>query len=162
MAMTPAQLQVLKTAINAETDPEFVGYRTAGQTGLMANWFNKASTFIVWRALVNISEIGTNVNYNAVGALTTANSSRVTLFFNMNPGDFNPKADVRQFFTDTFSGALAGAGAETRAALEALWRRAATRVEKLFATGVGTDTTPGALVYVGPVSEADVAAAIAA
>lgn len=30
----------LKTAILAETDPEFVGYRTNGQTTLMAGWLN--------------------------------------------------------------------------------------------------------------------------
>jgi len=35
MSLTPAQLTTLKAAILAETDPEFVGYRTNGQTGLI-------------------------------------------------------------------------------------------------------------------------------
>lgn len=51
MALTTAQLQTLKTAINAETDPQFVTYRTNGQTGLMADWFNAEASpaFSVWR-----------------------------------------------------------------------------------------------------------------
>lgn len=159
--MTPAELQTLKTAIAAETDAEFVGYRTNGQTGLMANWFNGDSTFIVWRQNVETAEIGKTVNYNAVGALTSANSARVTLFYQMNPMDFEPLSDVRNFFADTFSGALGGAGQATRDALDALWKRAASHVEALFTTGTGTTVSPGNLVYVGPVTEYEVTQALA-
>lgn len=40
--LTTPQLQALKAAINAETDPAFVGWRTNGQVPLMAGWFNGA------------------------------------------------------------------------------------------------------------------------
>ena len=51
MSLTPAQLTTLKAAILAETDPEFVGYRTNGQTGLMAEWLSRDSSpaVMVWR-----------------------------------------------------------------------------------------------------------------
>jgi hypothetical protein len=161
MSLTPAQLQTLKTAILAETDPELVAYRTNGQTGLIADWYNKPGTFIVWRSRVNTAEIGLVVNYEAVGAMTTANRDRIITFYTMNPEAFDPTADIRLFWDSTFSGALAGQGANTRAALQALWKRPATRAERLFATGVGTTATPGALVFVGEVSVANVDAALA-
>jgi hypothetical protein len=52
----------------------------------------------------------------------------------------NPSlADRRQFFDDIFSGA---GGVNTRANLLALWKELATRAQKLFSTGTGTDAAP--------------------
>ena len=66
-------------------------------------------------------EIGKTVSYVAVAAMTTANLDRVRSFHTLNPEEFDPsRLDVRTFWADTFSGALGGEGANTRAALEAL------------------------------------------
>jgi hypothetical protein len=51
-------------------------------------------------------------------------------------------------------------GAATRDALSALWRRAATRGEALYATGTGTTATPGVLVFEGTISDANIGAAL--
>ena len=70
----------------------------------------------------------------------------------------NPSlATVRQFFDDIFSVA---AGASTRAALLALWKRFATRGERVFATGTGSDATPGNFVLEGSMDAWDIIRAV--
>jgi len=43
MTLSTAQLLVLKSAILAETDQTFAGYRTSGQNTLMAAVFNRST-----------------------------------------------------------------------------------------------------------------------
>lgn len=161
MPLSDAQLPALKAAILAETDPAFVGYRTAGATGLMADWFNVASTFVVRKKRVNSGDIGPILNYVAVSSLTTANRDRCTTFLVVNPSGFEPTADVESYWDTTFGGALGGQGQATRDALKALWRRFATRGERVYATGTGNDAAPGTLVYEGSISDSDVIRALA-
>lgn len=164
MALTPQQLPALKAAILAETDPTFVGYRTEGATGAMAAWYNGTASpaFVVWKASVASDLIGKVLNYVAVAAMTTANLSRVSDFLRMNPVSFDPsRSDIRTFMSDTFSGALGGQGQATRDALEAVYRRDATRGEKVFATGAGSFASPGVAVFVGSISNDDIVQALA-
>ncbi len=158
--LTDAQLTTLAAAIAAETDPEFVGYRTAGATGAMAEWYNQPGTFIVYRKTVMTDEVGSAVNYIAVEAMTDANRGRINTFYGMNPQEFEPRSDVRTYWENTFSGTLGGEGANTRAALQALWRRAATRGERIYATGTGTTVAPGTLAWEGNITNEDVVRAI--
>ena len=160
MALTPAQLPVLKAAILAETDPTFVQARTDGAVGIMADFYNAASTFVVRRSMVMSSQIGPALNYVAVSNLTTINRDRATTFLLLNPASFSPTSDIESYWDTTFTGALGGEGANTRAALQNLWRRFATRGERLFTTGTGTTLAPGALVYEGSISIDDVVQAI--
>jgi hypothetical protein len=162
MPLTTAQLTTLKAAIAAETDPAFVVARTNGQTSLMAGFFNADSTFIVWRKSVQTAMIGATVNYVAVESMTDINRAKIQPFYTLNPVQFEPTADKRTYWDNTFSGALGGQGQATRDALAALWRRAATRGEKLFATGTGSTASPGTLVFEGTISDADISAALEA
>lgn len=149
MILTTAQLQTLKAAINAETDPTFVAYRNAGSTGQMAEWYNVDSSFIVFKPSCPTQNIGDVVNYVAVAALTDANVNKLNLFYTLQPQNFEPnKSDQRTYLADVFSGALGGQGQATRDALDALYRRPAWRGEKLYCTGTGTTAAPGEL---GPV-----------
>lgn len=145
MALTSAQLTVLKTAILAETDPTFVTLRQTNDETGMANWYNIDSGFVVRRSSVLSSSIGPVLNYVAVSSLTTANRDRATTFILLNPVSFSPTVDIESYWETTFAGALGGEGANTRAALQALWRRTVNRVERLFCTGTGTQGTPGLL-----------------
>jgi hypothetical protein len=154
--LTTAQLQTLKTAIAAETDPTFVGYRTNGDNSQMAAWYNGASTFVVYKSSIPMPDVGKVLNYDAVGALTSANTARIQTFEQLNQVSFKPSADVRSFWDATFSGALAGQGQATRDTLVALWKRFATRCEKLYATGTGSDASPGALVFEGAIAWTDI------
>ena len=45
--LTESQLQLLRNAIDAETDPELVTYRDLGQTGLVADWYNTAHPSVI-------------------------------------------------------------------------------------------------------------------
>lgn len=161
MALTTAQLQTIRAAIFAETDPELVGYRTNGQTGLIAEWYSKprVPTLTVFKTRVSNDEIGDAMNGTEVAGLSALNMQRAQMLANYSSGYQNPsRADRRAAFDQIFSGA---GGAITRAALAVLWRRPATRVEALFAAGSGTDASPATLVFEGALSERDVDAAMA-
>ena len=72
----------------------------------------------------------------------------------LSPSGVNPSlAERRAFFDEVFSVA---AGATTRAQLLALWKRPATRTEKIFATGTGSDASPATLTFEGSISGTDV------
>lgn len=160
MALTPQQLPALKAAILAETDPAFVFARDNGQSGVMAALFNGAGTFVVRRTRVATSEVGPALNYVAVANLTTANRDRATTFVLLNPVSFAPKPDVESYWDSTFGGALGGQGQAARDALVALWRRFATRGERVYATGTGTTAAPGALAFEGNITDIDVSNAL--
>lgn len=158
--LTNAQLLILKAAILAELDPAFAAFRTANDRNSMATWFNGASTFTVWKTTVPIAQVGLGMNSSEVAGLTTANTSRLQAMAAYSGGAFNPSiADVRAGFDSVFSGA---GGALTRAALLILWKRLARRIEKLYATGTGSDAVPGQLVFEGTIARTDIDEALEA
>lgn len=163
MSLNTAQILTLKSAIFAETDPVFAAFRQAGDETGMAGFYSAASTFVVRRKQVNASEIGPVLNYVAVSNLTTINRDRATTFFTLNPALFAPTADVEAYWDTTFAGALGGEGANTRAALQNLWRRIVTRGERLFCTGTGTSASPGTLgTFEGNLTAQDISDALRA
>jgi hypothetical protein len=162
MALTNAQLLALKAAIQANTDPEFVGYRDAGMARPMADWYNVSASpaFVVWKTRVSNDEIGDAMNGTEVAGLSSLNMQRAQMLANYSSGYQNPsRADRRAAFDAIFSGA---GGQNTRAALAILWRRTATRAEKLFASGTGTDAAPATLSFEGSLSDYDIALALSA
>lgn len=161
MALTPAQLQALKTYIASV--PAWAALPNDSDAALqIASGMNEAAApaWVVWRSSVPTLDIGRAVSYVAVAAMTTANLDRVKTFYAMNPTSFEPsRSDIRTFMADTFSGALGGAGQASRDALDALYRRNATLAEKALSTGTGSTASPATLGYEGAVSYADVQAA---
>lgn len=157
--LTPAQIQTLKTALLAETDPTFVALRTAGATYAMTDWYNSASTFIVWRVDVTADEIGNAWVGTDIDGMSALNMQRLQLLLSSSSGLFDmSRADRRAGFENPF-GTNQNNG--SRVAMRAAWKRAATRFERLFTTGTGTDATPGLLVVTGPLSETDLVRALA-
>lgn len=143
--LTNAQLLVLKAAILNETDPTFVGYRTANDKPDMAAFFNSASSpaVIAWKNSITIQEVGKAFSSTEVAGLTTANTSRLQVIAAYSGGVFNPSiADMRAGFDSVFS---ASGGVITRPALLALYKRTVNRYENLFKTGTGTDASPATL-----------------
>ena len=155
--MTPEQLTTLKAAILAETDPAFVALRQAGAVGAMADFYNQPSTFVAWKTSVTRNEVGKTFVASALAAITAGNNDKLANFAAWNDTVNPSRADQRQFFDDIFSVA---AGASTRAALLALWKRFATRGERVFATGTGSDAAPGSLVFEGTIGVEDVIKAV--
>ncbi|MGH7947905.1 MAG: hypothetical protein ACREQF_01605, partial [Candidatus Binataceae bacterium] len=107
-----------------------------------------------WKTNVAINEVGKKFNGAELAGLTTGNQTRLQMLAQYLAGGVNPTLiDNRQFFDDVFSGA---GGATTRANLLALWKRLATRAEKLYATGTGSDPSPATLTFEGSVTYQEV------
>lgn len=154
--MTPAQILILRNAIRTELDPVLVALRTARDSTGIQNWLNETGTATVWKSSVTKNEVGKTFQATALAAITAGNNEKLANFAAWNEVIDPSRADQRQFFNDIFSVA---AGATTRAALDLLWRRTATRGERIFATGTGTDALPATLGYEGQLSEFDVRSA---
>jgi len=143
MSLTTAQLTTLKAAILAETDPAFVALRTANDEQGMANWYNAPSTFVIWRTDVRADEIGNAWSGSDIDGMTAINMQRLQLMLASSPiGVFDmTRADRRQGFEGPFGTNVNNA---SRVAMRAAWKRFATRAERLFSAGTGTDAAPGA------------------
>lgn len=155
MALTPAQLATLKANILA--DPALAAQpMTADGAFAIAAAYNllAAPAFTVWKTTVSITQIGDKFNGTELAGLSSLNQSRLQTIAQYSPTGVNPSlADRRAFFDDIFSGA---GGAITRANLLALWKRLATRAEKLYATGAGSDAAPATLTVEGALSFHDI------
>lgn len=159
--MTPAQLTTLKAAILAETAPAFVALRNGNETGQMADWFNVASTFVAWRTNVTRDEMtAEGFDWTQVDNLTTGQARIWDLLFDnqqraMNAGDAGKRAGLAECWKGTAAKLAVGAFALSKC------KRAINRGEKVFATGTGTDASPGVLTFEGQISNGDIADALA-
>ena len=155
MALSTAQLAVLRAAILA--DPALATQPMDGNgNGFIADAFNLLASpaFTVWKTSITLMEVGKAIRSSDVANLTTANTNRLTVTAAFSGGVFDPaNLDTWAGFDDIFS--VAGA-APTRANLLALRKRLAKRIEKLFATGTGSDLSPATLVFEGTITPLDV------
>ncbi len=152
--LTPACMTSLKAAFAA--DPTATAFINVGQYAQVASLYNAAASpsFTTWKTNVTMMEIGKKVNGSELGGLTTANHTRLQTIIQISAGSINPSLpDQRAFFDDVFSGA---GGTTTRANLLALWKRLATKAEKVCATGTGSDASPATLTFEGNLTATDV------
>ena len=63
--MTPQQLNILKTAILAETIPSFVVLRNANNEQGMADYYNADSGSVVWQTAAPVSAVQDAIDYTA-------------------------------------------------------------------------------------------------
>lgn len=155
---TPAQLQTLKTYIAGQSDLNSQPANSDGhfEIARLLNLDAPGPNNIVWKTAVTRNEVGKTFLATALAAITAGNNDKLANFAAWNETVNPSRADQRQFFDDVFSVA---AGATTRAALLVLWKRVATRGERLYATGTGSDASPAALVVEGLIDSDDVQAA---
>jgi len=155
MPLSNQQLQTLKTDIAADPTLSSKPLTSAGASDIAAAYNVAASpAFTVWKTLVTINEVGKKLNGAELAATSSLNQTRLQTIALYLAGGVNPSlADNRAFFDDIFSGA---GGTITRPALLALWKRLATRGEKLYATGTGSDAAPATLVVEGSISSEQV------
>jgi hypothetical protein len=141
MPLTSAQLTTLKAHIDASGDLNAHPNNSDGHVAVAALLNLPASpAFIVWKKLVPVNDVGNAFNATELAGLTSLNTQRLQNLAAWLAAGVNPSlASVRQFFDDVFSGA---GGTNTRAALLALWKEAATRAQKLFSTGTGSSGSP--------------------
>lgn len=150
--LTPAQYSTLKAHIAASADLTAIPDTPDGAIAI-ADLLNLPSSpaVTVWRTSVEAAEIMANgFVWTEVDALT--NSKARIWDWMTRYGSFNPaRPNVRQGLRDCF-----GVSSGTYTGMLPHLRRAATRMEALFATGTGTEANPATLTYEGPVSYQDV------
>lgn len=150
MKLTPIQRTTLKAWIVLDTGANAL-YQNGDLAGL-ADYLNADTSpaFIVFKTAVTNEAIGDAMDGTEVAGLASLKLQRLQVMQAYSNGSQNPsRSDRRAGFDDVFSGA---GGQITRAALYALWRRTATKLEKVFATGTGSDASPATLVIEGVIS----------
>lgn len=166
--MTPAQRSTLRAL--ALADPTASAILTAGADQELANWFNTATTFVVWKTNAVVKDIEDQIqwaNYTPTdvpGADATmayanrgihAQTKQINLQILLQGRDTidATKASIRAGLQDATSKLYTGVGgAQVGAGWTAVLvqlKRMASRAEAALATGSGTDATPGLLVYEG-------------
>jgi hypothetical protein len=153
--MTVAQLVILRDAILADPAVNTIPMGSDGDFAI-ALYYNGlvAPPYIVWRTAVPIAEIMTNgFDWTRVDNLSVG-KARIWEWLK-DTGTINPaQANIRAGIDATWVGTAADLA--VRAAVYVHCKRAATRFEKLFATGSGTDASPSTMTLEGAVSLEDV------
>jgi hypothetical protein len=155
--MSPEQIVILKAALLAETDPALVAARDSRNDTELARLLNLDSAFTVWKTNLTRKEMhGAYVGTEMDNFTNGAKQFQFNLL--LSEGSINPSsANVRAWLAEIFTGA---GFANTRANLVVLLKRPARVVEKYFATGTGTNGSPGTLTFEGSVSIDDLGKAL--
>jgi hypothetical protein len=154
--LTAAQLLTLKADILADPVLAAQPMNDDGHFAIAAAYNLAASpVWRVWKSSVTTADCKDVVNWTEY--IGRSVGERGAFEFLLSNGTINPsRSNVRQGIADMFSGAQ---GQVTRLALLALGKRDATRAEKLFSTGTGSDAVPATMLFEGVLSFADVSQA---
>lgn len=165
MSLQNTQLQALRDAIDAETDVTMNNHLSAGDYSAVADWYNEASTFIVWKTYLSEHDIvsetsdeATTWDWTQYIATSVAEKMAWERIFN-GTYSINPSIpQTRDGIAAIFSGP---SNADQRAHLLAVSKRPATKAEAIYATGTGSTAAPGLLVFEGYINFRDVEKAMA-
>jgi hypothetical protein len=159
--LTPAQAAALQTAVLADPVLSLKPHTSDGAYDIAAAFnLDAASAFVVWKTFVRQEVITQNgFDWVRVDNLSVG-KARIWEWLFANPDrSINPsKANVRAGIDECWKGTAADLA--VRAAVYVHCKRNATRAEKLFATGTGTDAEPATMVFEGSLSYYDVQAAM--
>ncbi len=161
MALTPQQNATLAAHIAVSDDMNTLppGSDSAFEIAALLN-APATPDFYIWKATVSQDEIMQNgFDWVRVDNLSVG-KARIWEWLFANPDrSINPsKANVRAGIDECWKGTAADLA--VRAAVYVHCKRNATRAEKLFATGTGTDAEPATMVFEGSLSYYDVQAAM--
>ena len=153
MHLPLAQLTTLKTSIAA--DPALVALGQSPDAAFaVAAAYNLPATpdFWVWRTRIAAREVRKNVVWTEyIGRSVGEKSAFELMMFDGELDGSDP--NIRTGILDIFAG---GTATTTRTNLTALAKRLATRSEKLFAAGTGTNATPATMAVEGDLNYQDV------
>lgn len=158
--MTPAQLQTLKAAILAETTPAFVSLRQANDEQGMADWYNVVGTFVAWLSSVTRDAVTVEgFDWTQVDNLTTGQARIWDLLFDTQSRAINAgEAGKRAAISECWKGTAAKVAVATFVLSRC--KRFATRGERVFAAGTGSDASPGVLTFEGSLTAQDISDAL--
>ena len=154
--LTTAQNVTLKAAILADPVLNAIpntfdgAFAIADALNLLAT-----PTFIVWRTNVPTSDVKKAVVWTEYVGRSVGEQGAFSLMISNGIIDAS-QINVRQGIQDIFSGP---SGLNSRTALTAISKRSATKVEKILATGTGTDAIPAVMGFEGNISPQDTYAA---
>lgn len=163
MELTTAQLATLKTDINSGVNASALSVAIASRDGdFIAGFYNTDASpaFTVWKTNVTQDEIMQNgFDWTRVDNLSLGKARIWEWMFNNQARAFNPsKANVRAGIDATWVGTIPDLN--VRAAVYGHCKRFATLIEKLFATGTGTDAVPATMSFSGEVTGPQILAAM--
>lgn len=158
--MTPAQLATLKAAIIADQSLASQPLTSGGALAIADALNQQASpSFTVWKTSVSRDDVTVDgFDWTQVDNLTTGQARIWDLLFDnsgkaINFGELGKRSAISECWKGTTGKVAVATFIFTKA------KRTATRFEKLYATGAGSDPSPGVLVIEGAVSSQDVQAA---
>ena len=159
--LTTEQQAILKTDV--ESDPVLMAFphNSDGAFAIAAAYQELASPdFIVWKSSVTQDEIMQNgFDWVQVDNLTVGKARIWEWMFDNQNATCNPsKPNVRAGIDEAWKGTAAMLA--VRAAVYVHCKRQANRLEKLFATGTGTDASPGTMTLEGSIQYNDVLVAM--
>lgn len=166
-ALTEAQLAILHDDMVAASD--LAPFVAQGNVAAITTAYNLPATpeFWVWRTTLSkysiyslSSPTGSVWNWEQFKGLTMPEQQTWGEMFHGETGVTNYSLpNIRTGVEKLFTGAPPNVA--QRAHVDAMGRRVATRVERLYVTGEGAPTAPGLLTWEGSVSESDIAKALA-
>lgn len=161
MALTPEQLQTFRAALYAETDPEFVGYREAGLAQPMTEWYNRPANppKVVWKTRLELEEITSNgFDWVRVDNLSVGKARIWEWMFGGEDKSINPsKPNIRAGIAEVWKGTAADLAVQATVLQHC--KRGTSRIEALFAVGVGTTESPATMGFEGLLTEMDISLA---
>lgn len=154
MSLTPTQLQALKADIDANSGEFGSVPMTPDGHQAIAEAYNQQATpdFYVWRTSIDQSEINEAVDWAEVVGLTT---NELLAFSILKDQDTINAADVsiRGAFNAIFP---SNQQPNSNAALVAVAKRLALRIEAVLSNGTGSEASPATMGYEGPIDRFDV------
>lgn len=146
--LNETQLTTLATHIRASVDPAVVSALAVRNDTELARLYNLESTFIVWREAIQPSEYREQMVWTEVDGLQ-AGKARIWEWItqNMTMDIDATKDNVRAGLAEVFP-----SNQTTRGQLLAIAKEPANLYESIFATGTGTDASPGVRAVAGNVS----------
>ena len=153
--LTSQQLATLKTAILADPVLAAQPLNSDGAYAI-ALALNELATpaFIVWKTNVSVEEIMRNgMDWARVDNLTVGKARIWDWLSRLGQFDAS-KPNIRTGIDACWVGTAADLA--VRAAVYVHCKRSATRIEKLFATGTGSDASPATMTFEGSLAYQDV------
>lgn len=154
MPLTAGQYSTLKTAILADATLNAYPNTGDGNYDLAVYLSNTLAEppFIVWRTNVPTKDVKAALVWTEYIGRSVGERGAFELMISNGTLDAS-NVNVRQGIQDCFSGP---SGVGTRTALTTIAKRSATLIEKILATGTGTDAAPATMAVEGTISGADV------
>ena len=155
--LTQQQLTALKAAIDADPALSSQPMNSDGDYNIaVALDAIAAPPFIVWKTKVTRTQAMAGMDWTRVDNLSVGKARIWDWMFNagtVNVGDASIRAGIDATWVGT------AADLAVRATVYANSKRGATRAEKIFASGTGSDAAPAKMGYEGSLDPADVHAA---